>query len=79
MNLRCKKDEAQQANETLVLSLADFDNHVKTLNEAVGMVTSRIASVEQTVNALSAKMASFAALERLQWFRLGKIMEHTWT
>ena len=30
-----------------------FDNHVKTLSEAVGMVTSRIACVEQTVNALS--------------------------
>ena len=37
---------------------ADFDKHVKTLSEAVGMVTSRIASVEQTVNALSAKMES---------------------
>ena len=43
---------------------ADFDNHVKTLSETVGMVISRIASVEQTVNALSAKMASFAALEQ---------------
>ena len=42
---------------------ADFDNHVKTLSEAVGMVTSRIASVEQTVNALSAKMAMFAEME----------------
>ena len=43
---------------------ADLDNHVKTLSEAVGMATSRITSVEQTVNALSAKMASFAALEQ---------------
>ena len=48
----------------LARGFADFDNHVKTLSEAVGMVTSRIASVEQTVNALSAKMASFAALEQ---------------
>ena len=48
----------------LVCGFADFDIHVKTLSEAVGMVTSRIASVEQTVNALSAKMASFAALEQ---------------
>ena len=79
----------------------DFDNNVK---KAVRIVTTRIASVEQTVNALFAKMASFAALEqnvstltqnvssltalvckieannvRLQWFRLGKIMEHTST
>ena len=48
----------------LARGFANFDNHVKTLSEAVGMVTSRIASVEQTVNALSAKMASFAALEQ---------------
>ena len=32
----------------LARGFADFDNHVKTLCEAVGMVTSRIASVEQT-------------------------------
>ena len=48
----------------LVRGFADFDNHVKTLSEAVGMVTSGIASVEQTVNALSAKMAMFAAMEQ---------------
>ena len=48
----------------LARRFADFDNHVKTLSEAVGMVTSRIVSVEQTVNALSAKMASFATLEQ---------------
>ena len=48
----------------LARGFAEFDNHVKTLSEAVGMVTSRIASVEQTVNALSAKMASFAASEQ---------------
>ena len=42
---------------------ADFDKHVKTLSEAVGIVTSRIASVEQTVNALSAKMAMFAEMD----------------
>ena len=43
---------------------ADFDKHVKTLSEAVGMVTSRIAGVEQTVNVLSAKMAMFAVMEQ---------------
>ena len=48
----------------LARGFADFDSHVKTLSGAVGMVTSRIASVEQTVNAFSAKMASFAALEQ---------------
>ena len=48
----------------LARGFADFDNHVKTLSEAAGMATSRIASVEQTVNALSSKMASFAALEQ---------------
>ena len=36
----------------LARGFADFDNHVKTLCEAVGMVTSRIASVEQTVSPL---------------------------
>ena len=48
----------------LARGFADFDNHVKTLCEAVGMVTSRITSVEQTVNALSANMALFAAMEQ---------------
>ena len=48
----------------LARGLADFDNHVKTLCEAVGMITSSITSVEETVNALSAKMASFAAMEQ---------------
>ena len=38
------------------LGFAKFDNHVKTFSEAVGMVTSRITSVEQTVNALSGKI-----------------------
>ena len=36
---------------------ADFDNNVRTISEAVGAVTSRITSVELTVNALVAKMA----------------------
>ena len=48
----------------LARGFADFDKHVKTPSEAVGMVTSRIASVEQTVNALSAKMAMFAEMEQ---------------
>ena len=43
---------------------ADFDNQVRTFSAAVGMVTSRISSVEQTVNVLSAKMAMFAAMEQ---------------
>ena len=43
---------------------ADFDNHVRTISEAVGAVTSRITSVEQTVNALVAKMALFPAMEQ---------------
>ena len=48
----------------LARGFADFDKHVKTLSEAVRMVTSRIASVEQTVNALSDKMAMFAEMEQ---------------
>ena len=39
----------------LARGFADFENHVKTLSEAVGMVTSRITSVEQSVNAFSAQ------------------------
>ena len=42
----------------LARGFADFDNHVKTLSEAVGMVTSWIASVEQTLNALSSTLAN---------------------
>ena len=48
----------------LARAFADFDNHVKTISEAVAVVTSRITSVEQTVNALVAKMALFTALEQ---------------
>ena len=42
----------------LARGFADFDNHVKTLGEAVGMVTSRIASIEQTLNALSSTLVN---------------------
>ena len=49
----------------LARGFADFDNHVKTLSEAVCMVTSRIASVEQTVNALSAKMVMLQRWSRI--------------
>ena len=45
----------------LARGFADFDNHFKTISDAVGAVTSRITSVEQTVNALVAKMALLAA------------------
>ena len=48
----------------LARGFAEFENHSKILSEAVGMVTSRITCVEQTVNALSAKMALFAAMEQ---------------
>ena len=48
----------------LARGFADFDNHVKTTSEAVGAVTSRISSVERTVNALSANLALFAEMEQ---------------
>ena len=48
----------------LVQGFADFDKHVKIISEAVGLVTSRITIVEQTVNAFSAKMALFAEMEQ---------------
>ena len=48
----------------LARGFADFDNHVKTLSEAVGMVTSRITSAEQTVSDLSANIAMFAEMEQ---------------
>ena len=47
----------------LACGFADFDNHVKTLSEAVGVGTSRNTSVEQTVNDLVAKMALLTELE----------------
>ena len=48
----------------LTRGFADLDNQVKSICEAVGIVTSRITSVEQTVNALCAKMALFAEMEQ---------------
>ena len=48
----------------LARGFADFDNHVKTISETVRAVISRTTSVEQTVNALVSKMASFAAMEQ---------------
>ena len=48
----------------LARGFAEFDKHVETISEAVGAVTSRITNVEQTVNALLAKMALFTALEQ---------------
>ena len=48
----------------LVRGFADFDNHVKTISDAVVLVTSRITNVEQIVNTLSAKMVSFAEMEQ---------------
>ena len=48
----------------LARGFADFSNHVKTISEAVGDVTSRIIGVEHAVNALVAKMALLTALEQ---------------
>ena len=70
LDAMCQRSVDAQFKELRDISLplargfADFDKHVKTLSEAVGMVTSRITSVEQTVNALSAKMALFAEMEQ---------------
>ena len=49
----------------LVRRFADFvDNHVKTISDAVVLVTSRMTNVEPIVNTLSAKMVSFAEVEQ---------------
>ena len=49
----------------LVRGFADFfANHVKTISDAVVLVTSRMTNVEQIVNTLSAKMFSFAEVEQ---------------
>ena len=48
----------------LVQEFADFDKHVKTISGGVGLGTSRITHVEQSVNTLSAKMALFAEMEQ---------------
>ena len=47
----------------LTLGFAEFDKQVKSICEAVGIVTSRITSVEQTINALCVKVALFATME----------------
>ena len=46
----------------LARGLADSDNHVKINSEAVEIVTSRITSVEQTVNSLT-EMSALSLLE----------------
>ena len=48
----------------LARGFADFDNHVKTISAAVGAVTSRITSVEQTVNALVAMEQNVSTLTK---------------
>ena len=48
----------------LTLGFAEFGKQVMSICEAVGIVNSRITSVEQTVNALCAKVALFAATEQ---------------
>ena len=48
----------------LTRGLENFGNQIKTFCEDVGMVTSRITNVEQTVNAFSAKMSLFATMEK---------------
>ena len=47
----------------LVRGFIDFENHVKTISIAVGLLTSRITNVEQIVSALPAKMVAFAEME----------------
>ena len=48
----------------LVRGFTDFENHVKTILDAVCLFTSRITKVEQIVNTFSAKMVSFAEMEQ---------------
>ena len=48
----------------LVRGFTDFENHVKTISNAVGLLTSRITCVEQIVSAPSAKMVAFAEMEQ---------------
>ena len=47
-----------------VRGFTDFENYVKTISDAVGILTSRITNVEQIVSALHAKMVSFAEMEQ---------------
>ena len=54
--------ELRECSLPLARGFADFDKQVKSISEAVDIVTSRI-SFEQTVNAPCAKVAQFAAME----------------
>ena len=47
----------------LVRGFTDFENYVKTICDAVGLVTSRVTNVEQIVSSLSAKMVAFTEME----------------
>ena len=42
----------------------DFQNHAGTISDAVGLLTSRITNVEQSVSTVSAKMVSFVEMEK---------------
>ena len=47
-----------------VRGLTNFENHVKTISDAVCLLTSRITNVEQIVSALSAKKVAFTEMEQ---------------
>ena len=62
-SINAQFNELRECLLPLARGFADFDKQVKSICEAVGIVTSRITSVEQTVNAPCAKVALFAAME----------------
>ena len=48
----------------LVREFTDFENHVTTIRNAVGLLTSRITTVEQIVSVFSAKMVAFTGMDQ---------------
>ena len=48
----------------LVRGFTDCENHVRSISDAVGLLTSRITAVEWVVNTLSAETVSFAEMEQ---------------
>ena len=56
--------EFREMSGPLVRSVTNFEIHVQTISNSVGLLTSRINNVEQIVNTLSAGMVTFTEMEQ---------------
>ena len=61
----------------LMQSVSRFENCVQTLSQTVASYDAKITNIEQIVSCLAARAGNECNV-RLQWFRLGKLLEFTW-